>query len=64
MNANHDLVGTTVVSPHMGADGWPFADADNYPGTESDPLYGSRHVRDLYFKADPNYTGRCAIQIA
>lgn len=48
----------TVVSPLMGTDGWPFAPADNFPGTEADPLYGSQHVKDLYLKADPHYSGR------
>jgi putative glutathione S-transferase len=48
----------TIVSPHMGTEGWPFANVDEFPGAEVDPLYGSEHIKDLYFKADPNYTGR------
>ena len=54
------LAAVTVVSPLMGADGWPFASVDSYPGAEVDPLYASKHVRDLYFRADPNYQGRYA----
>lgn len=48
----------SVVSPHMGANGWPFANVDKFADADVDPLYNSEHVRDLYFKADPNYSGR------
>ena len=43
----------------MGQDGWPFADVDEFPGADADPLNGAKHVKDLYYKADPNYNGRC-----
>jgi glutathionyl-hydroquinone reductase len=43
----------------MGKDGWPFSNVDDFPGANSDPLYNASHVKDLYFKAEPNYTGRC-----
>ena len=48
----------SVVSPHMGQNGWPFATADAFPGADADPLYGAQHVKDLYFKAKPDYDGR------
>ena len=48
----------TIVSPHMGSQGWPFASVDEFPGAEKDPLYGSEHIKDLYLKVDPNYEGR------
>ena len=48
----------TVVSPRMGERGWPFASVDEYPAAEVDPLYGSEHVKDLYLRAEPSYTGR------
>jgi putative glutathione S-transferase len=38
--------------------GWAFASVQPYPGAEKDPLYGYDHVKDLYLKADPDYTGR------
>jgi putative glutathione S-transferase len=47
-----------MVSPMLGADGWPFASADQFPGAEVDPLYNSNHIKDLYFRADPNYGAR------
>jgi putative glutathione S-transferase len=43
----------------MGPHGWQFASADEYPGAEIDPLYGSQYIKDLYLRADPEYSGRC-----
>jgi putative glutathione S-transferase len=48
----------TGVSPRMGELGWPFANVDKFPAADVDPLYGSEHVKDLYLKAEPSYTGR------
>jgi len=58
-----DIVSVTVVSPRMGTLGWPFANIDNYPGADVDPLYKSEHIKDLYFKADPDYEGRFSVPI-
>jgi putative glutathione S-transferase len=47
----------------MGTDGWPFAPVDPFPGTDDDPLYQSQHVKDLYLRADPNYSGRFTVPV-
>jgi putative glutathione S-transferase len=47
----------------MGADGWPFASVDQFPGADVDPLYQSKHVKDLYLRADPNFTGRFTVPV-
>jgi putative glutathione S-transferase len=47
----------------MGANGWPFASVDSFPGATIDPLYQSEHMKDLYFKADPNYGGRFTVPV-
>ncbi|KJA25452.1 hypothetical protein HYPSUDRAFT_37440 [Hypholoma sublateritium FD-334 SS-4] len=57
------LIPVTVVSPHMGAQGWPFASVDKFSGADEDPLYGSAYVKDLYFKADPDYGGRFTVPV-
>ncbi|PPQ96856.1 hypothetical protein CVT26_006025 [Gymnopilus dilepis] len=57
------IIPVTVVSPHMGSLGWPFARADAFPGAGDDPLYQSEHIRDLYLKADPNYGGRFTVPV-
>ncbi|KAG6825991.1 hypothetical protein H0H92_001572 [Tricholoma furcatifolium] len=53
----------TVVSPRMGKLGWPFANVDQYPGAEIDELNNSEHVKDIYFKVDPDYQGRFSVPI-
>src|SRR6266850_641042 len=53
----------TVVSPRMGMDGWPFASADQFPDADADPLYDSRHVKDLYLRADAAYSGRFTVPV-
>ncbi|KAF9225863.1 hypothetical protein BS17DRAFT_568120 [Gyrodon lividus] len=58
-----DIIPVTVVSPHMGENGWPFANVDPYPGADVDPLFDSQHVKDLYYKADPNYGGRFTVPV-
>jgi len=58
-----DFIGVTVVSPHMGADGWPFASADEFPGAQKDPLHDSKHVKDLYFRVNPEYSGRFTVPV-
>lgn len=35
--------------------GWAFS---NEPGCTPDPLYSSTHIRDLYFRAEPTYSGK------
>ena len=59
----HRVQGVTVVSPRMGDDGWPFANVDEFPGADVDPFNGAKHVKDLYFKASSNYSGRYASEI-
>ena len=58
-----DVISITAVSPRMGTDGWPFAPTDSYPGADVDPLYQSRSVKDLYLRADPNYSGRFTVPV-
>ena len=53
----------TAVSPQPDELGWPFAQVSPYPGAEEDPLYRSEHIRDLYFRADPNFSGRFTVPV-
>lgn len=53
----------TVVSPRMGTDGWPFADVDPFPAADTDPLNNAKHVKDLYFKVEPNFEGRFTVPV-
>ncbi|TBU28070.1 glutathione S-transferase [Dichomitus squalens] len=58
-----EFIDVSVVSPHMGEHGWPFATADAFPGADPDPLYGAQHVKDLYLRAKPDYDGRFTVPV-
>lgn len=47
-----DAISLSSVDAVMGGDGWTFS------GDFPDPLFGMSHLRDVYTKADPEYTGR------
>ena len=52
-----DAVTMTVVDPHMGEDGWPFADSD------PDPVFGAKYLREIYLRANPRYTGSVTVPV-
>jgi len=58
-----DIIPVTVVSPRMGNNGWPFAQVDAFPGADVDPLFNAEHVKDLYFRANPDYDRRFTVPI-
>lgn len=58
-----DYVDVTVVSPHMGNHGWPFAKADAFPGAGDDPVIGAEHIKDLYLKVQPDYDGKFTVPL-
>ncbi|KAF8715334.1 hypothetical protein AX14_012588 [Amanita brunnescens Koide BX004] len=47
----------------MGPYGWPFANVDNFSSADVDPLYQSSHVKDLYFRANPDYSQRFTVPV-
>jgi len=50
-----DAIGLSAVGSFMGDDGWAFYDE---PGVIPDVVNGAHYLREVYTKADPNYTGR------
>lgn len=50
-----DAVSLAAVSSFMGDEGWAFYDE---PGVVPDTVNGARYLREVYQRADPNYTGR------
>ncbi|KAI1094070.1 glutathione S-transferase [Rostrohypoxylon terebratum] len=56
-----DVIDLYVLSPSMGEKGWFF---DGSHGTlPKDPLYGFTYLRELYFKADPDFNGRFTVPV-
>jgi putative glutathione S-transferase len=52
-----DAVSLSVVEPVRIDDGWEFSAA--YP----DPLYGEDYLRDVYTRADDDFTGRVTVPV-
>lgn len=52
------VIGVSVVDPHMGEGGWHFSD---YPGASADRVNGCRYLHQVYLKARPDYTGRVTV---
>ena len=50
-----EAVGLSAVGSFMGEDGWAFYDE---PGVIPDAVNGAHYLREVYAKADPEYTGR------
>lgn len=58
------IIGLTVVHWHMDDKGWRFATPeDKVPGTLAEPFYGFDRLRQLYFKANPEYAGRFTVPV-
>jgi len=56
-----DHISVSVVHPDMMEDGWTFA--TDFGGATGDTLFGSNFLRDIYIKADPNFTGRVTVPV-
>lgn len=52
-----EAISLSVVEPVRIDDGWEFS--ETYP----DPLYGSRYLREIYQKADPDATCRVSVPV-
>ena len=52
-----EAVSLSVVEPERYDDGWEFSEA------LPDPLYGADHLRELYTRADPSFTGRVTVPV-
>jgi glutathionyl-hydroquinone reductase len=50
-----EVIGLSAVGSFMGEDGWTFHDE---PGVIPDTVNGATYLREIYAKADPDYTGR------
>lgn len=52
------LISVSVVDYLMLEGGWRFAaPEEGKPATTPDHVYGSKYIRELYFKADADYSG-------
>ncbi|MBC8038104.1 MAG: glutathione S-transferase family protein [Rhizobiales bacterium] len=54
------LIGLSVTHWLLAENGWTF---DPAPGVIADDVNGARHLRQLYVKSDPRYTGRVSVPV-
>lgn len=61
------IIGVTVVHWHMDNNGWRFATAEEAKteakGSSAEPLYGFSRLKELYYKANPDYEGRFTVPV-
>ncbi|KAA8494657.1 Glutathionyl-hydroquinone reductase YqjG [Porphyridium purpureum] len=57
-----DVIDVRVVNHYMGDMGWTFPDQENDGATPED-LFGFKSIRELYFKACPEYGGRFTVPV-
>lgn len=54
------VIGLSVVDPVMGNEGWSFSTA---PGAILDTVNGASYLREIYLKANAEFTGRVTVPI-
>ncbi|KAI8342143.1 glutathione S-transferase [Chlamydoabsidia padenii] len=57
------LIGLSVVDYFLGEKGWKFSTEEECPGAIPDTVNNATHIRDLYFKANPDYQGRFTVPV-
>lgn len=65
------IIGVSVAHYLMGEQGWSFvpsdddgnADASAGGGATPDPLNGAKYIREIYFKANPEYSARFTVPV-
>ncbi len=55
-----DFIDVSVVSPLMLEQGWTFNEAE---GSSGDRVHGHQFHREVYTRANPNYTGRVTVPV-
>ncbi|WP_298839779.1 glutathione S-transferase family protein [uncultured Roseobacter sp.] len=56
-----DHISVSAVHPDMLTDGWTFARDDH--GATGDTLFGSEFMRDIYTRAEPQFSGRVTVPV-
>lgn len=57
------IITVSVVDWYMGANGWRFTTPEKVPGATPDHLYGSQYLKEIYQKAQPDYSGRITVPV-
>lgn len=54
------IISLSVVHWHMAEEGWTFS---NDEGVIADPIFNAPYLRDIYLKANKNYSGRVTVPV-
>jgi len=55
-----NFISVTIINPQLTTQGWKFGD---FPGADTDPLFNSTYMHEIYSRADSNYTGRATVPV-
>lgn len=59
-----DLISVSIVHPDMLEKGWTFGGEQNpWPGATEDHLFGSKHMYEVYTRAQSDYSGRVTVPV-
>jgi glutathionyl-hydroquinone reductase len=59
MTNGNIIIDVSYVHPHMLENGWKFSipggqvPSEDFPQATEDKLFGSKYMKEIYFKADP-----------
>ncbi|OQR95650.1 glutathione S-transferase [Thraustotheca clavata] len=57
------VIGLSVVSYLMTKEGWHFSTPEETPGATIDEVNGAKFIREIYFKAEPEFSGRFTVPV-
>ncbi|WP_313692192.1 glutathione S-transferase family protein [Halorarum halobium] len=57
LNGLEDVISLSLSKPERADEGWEFSEE------QPDPLYGSEYLREIYTRADDEYTGRVTVPV-
>lgn len=59
-----DIISMSAVHDHLGENGWRFVESeDEGEDFHPEPFYGAKYLREIYFKAQPDYGGRFTVPV-
>ncbi|WP_428776597.1 glutathione S-transferase C-terminal domain-containing protein [Vibrio sp.] len=59
-----NIISVTVLDPRLTEKVWRFGgNKEDTPGSQSDPLYGTEYLYELYQRAMPDYTGQITVPV-
>ncbi|KAG9299544.1 hypothetical protein G9A89_020715 [Geosiphon pyriformis] len=58
-----NIIGLSVVDYLLQEKGWKFSTPEETPGSIPDTVNNAKFLRELYFKVNPDYTGRFTVPV-